>query len=82
MVTVEETASAPMAGVPNRKLPIFADEFRVQTKKFPVSGGTGNWLQAVESVGRLALKTIQRGRNRTKFPKIPCYFPCSQGMRG
>jgi len=29
-----------------------------------------------------AQKTAPRGQNRMKFPKFPCYFPCSQGMRG
>jgi hypothetical protein len=41
-------------------------------KKFPVSGGAGNWPQAVESAWRPAPKTAQKDQNRAKFPKIPC----------
>jgi len=41
-------------------------------KKFPVSGGAGNWLQAVESAWRPAPKAAQKDQNRAKFPKIPC----------
>jgi hypothetical protein len=43
---------------------------------FPASGGAGNRLQATEFAWRPAPKTAQRGRNRAKFSKIPCYFPC------
>jgi len=31
------------------EFPARLDEFPVLAKKFPASGGTGNWLQAVES---------------------------------
>jgi hypothetical protein len=50
-------------------------------KKFPVSARAGNWLQAVGPAWRPAPKAAPRGWNRAKFPKIPCYFPCSQGIR-
>jgi hypothetical protein len=50
-------------------------------KNFRVFGGAGNRLQAIESACRLAAKIAQRGWNRAKFPKIPCYFPCYQGIQ-
>src|SRR5215471_19089702 len=53
---------------------------RNQNSLFP--DGTGKWLQAIEFAWRPAPKTAPQGPHRTKFPKIRCYFPSSQGMRG
>jgi hypothetical protein len=41
-------------------------------KRFPVSGGTGNWLQALDSGKQPAPKAAPDGRNRAKFSKSPC----------
>src|ERR1700730_15106088 len=61
-------------------VPCSGERFPVRHKEFPVFAGTGNWLQAAEFAWRSAPKTVQRDENRVKFPKIPCYFPCCQGI--
>ena len=57
------------------QFPVPVKKFPVHAIRFPASGGAGNRLQATEFAWRPAPKTAQRGRNRAKFSKIPCYFP-------
>jgi hypothetical protein len=50
----------------------FGRKFPVRTKKFPVFGGTGNLVQAIESIWILLLKPPKKTGNRLKFSRIPC----------
>src|SRR5262249_7060372 len=52
-------------------IPYLDKIFPVSPKKFPVSGGTGNWLQVIEAAWRPARKATPRDRKRAIFSKVP-----------
>src|SRR5882762_9311326 len=52
-----------------RRFPVPAKNSLFGQTEFPVFGGTGNPLQAIESVWRPAPKTAQRDRNGAEFSK-------------
>jgi hypothetical protein len=64
-----------------RKFPVSADEFPVPRKQIPCSEKNRESPQTVQIAVRFLVALHQNGTKQAEFRKIPCYFPCSQGIR-
>jgi hypothetical protein len=59
-----------------------SDHSLFRQKKIPVRGGTGNRAQHPDIAVLIDAKKRKTGSIIWKFRKVPCYFPCSLGIRG
>jgi len=62
------------------KFPVPTNYSLFRRRKFPDTTRTGNLTQALQILGDFASVIDKITLNRHKFVKIPCYFPCYQGI--
>jgi hypothetical protein len=65
------------------KFPVPADEIHLfRQNKLPVPCRTGNRPQRLGIAVKIGAGTRQKEAKWSEISKIPCYFPCSLGIRG
>ncbi len=69
-----------MKQIAAEKYPVSADESLFCRKIFPVLKKTGNLPHSIQITMRFPVNQSQNGIKHAEFRKIPCYFPCSQGI--
>src|SRR5712691_9637080 len=62
------------------KFPVPMDQFPVRAKKFRVPNRTGNLPQRIGIAERIDGSIAETGSKMAGTRKIPCYFPCWQGI--
>jgi hypothetical protein len=61
--------------------PVRVGAFPVPRKRFPVPKRTGKLPEALRIAARFRVRRRQNGPKQTEFGKIPCSFPCFQGIQ-
>src|SRR6266849_9199697 len=64
----------------NWQFPVPANYSLIRQRKFPDTKRTGNLPQALQIVMRFCALHRQNDPKQIEFVKIPCYFPCCQGI--
>ena len=62
-------------------IPVRVDAIPVPQKRFPAPNRTGNLPQALRIAARFCVGRRQNGPQQAEFRKIPCSFPCCQGIQ-
>src|SRR6266852_1626821 len=62
------------------KFPVSMDQFPVRAKQFRVPNRPGNLPQRIGIAERIDGGIAENGSKMTGIRKIPCYFPCWQGI--
>ncbi|SRR6266849_4817103 len=64
----------------NWQFPVPTNYSLIRQRKFPDTKRTGNLPQALQIVMRFCVRHRQNDPKQIEFVKIPCYFPCCQGI--
>jgi hypothetical protein len=64
----------------NWQFPVLTNYSLFRRRKFPDTKRTGNLPQALQIVMRFCARHRQNDPKQIEFVKIPCYFPCCQGI--